>query len=151
MFISKAFQDVVEKNNISGYIWHKLFIQTVKCSFFSHIIVYLKWYMKCFIHWTADLKSSELWSWQLRTQFKQLRIEAWKSQDLTLWYQCDTPTNWAMNPLTLGAGHLWVLMSLWRMDVKWYMKCFIYWSADHFTIFIFLLFLYWFGIHLPKF
>jgi len=35
-----------------------------------------------------------------------------------------------MKSLTLGAGHLWVLMSPWRMDVKWYMKCFIYWTAD---------------------
>ena len=41
----------------------------------------VKWYMKCFLYWTADLKSSKLWSSQLRTQFKQLRIEAWKSQD----------------------------------------------------------------------
>ena len=30
---------------------------------------------------TADLKSSKLWSSQLWAQFKQLRIEAWKSQD----------------------------------------------------------------------
>ena len=37
--------------------------------------------MKYFIYWTADLKSSELWSSQLWTQFKQLRIEVWKSQD----------------------------------------------------------------------
>ena len=37
--------------------------------------------MKCFIYWTAELKSSELWSSQLWTQLKQLRIEAWKSQD----------------------------------------------------------------------
>ena len=41
----------------------------------------VKWYMKWFIYWTADLKSSKLWSSQLWTQFKQLRIEAWKSQD----------------------------------------------------------------------
>ena len=33
------------------------------------------------IYWTADLKSSKPWSSQLWTQFKQLRIEAWKSQD----------------------------------------------------------------------
>ena len=57
-------------------------------------------------------------------QFKQLRIEAWKSQDfngfepVTSRYRCDALTNWAMKPLTLGAGHLWVLMSPWRMDVK---------------------------------
>ena len=37
--------------------------------------------MKCFIYWTTDLKSSELWSLQLWTQLKQLRTEAWKSQD----------------------------------------------------------------------
>ena len=37
--------------------------------------------MECFIYWTADLKSSKLWSSQLWTQFKQFRIEAWKSQD----------------------------------------------------------------------
>ena len=41
----------------------------------------LKWYMKCFIYWTGDLKSSKQWSSQLWTQFKQLRIEAWKSLD----------------------------------------------------------------------
>ena len=39
MFISKAFWRPCRKNNISSYIWHKLFIQTVKCSFFSHITV----------------------------------------------------------------------------------------------------------------
>ena len=48
---------------------------------------------------------------------------------MTSRYRCDALTTWAMKPLTLGAGHLWVLMSLWRMDVKWYMKHFIY----HFT------------------
>ena len=46
------------------------------------------------------------------------------------WERGCSLTNWAMKPLTLGAGHLWVLMSTWRMDVKWYMKCFIYWTAD---------------------
>ena len=41
----------------------------------------MKWYMKYFIYWTADWKSSKPWSAQLWTQFKQLRIEALKSQD----------------------------------------------------------------------
>ena len=45
-------------------------------------------------------------------------------------YRCDALTNCVMKPLTLGAGHLWVVMSPWRMDAKWYMKCFIYWTAD---------------------
>ena len=43
-------------------------------------------------------------------------------EPVTSRYRCDALTNWAMKPLTLGAGHLWVLMSPWRMDVKWYMK-----------------------------
>ena len=76
------------------------------------------------------------WASQLWTQFKELRIETWKSEDFNgVWtsasrYQCNALTNWAMKPLTLGAGHLWVLISPWRMDVKWYMKCFICWTVD---------------------
>ena len=49
---------------------------------------------------------------------------------MTSRYRCDALTNWAMKPLMLGAGHLWVLMSPWRMDVRWYMKGLIYWTAD---------------------
>ena len=49
----------------------------------------LKWYMKCFIYWTADLKSSKPWSSQLWRQFKQLHIEAWKSQDFNGVRTCD--------------------------------------------------------------
>ena len=45
-------------------------------------------------------------------------------------YRCDALTDWAMKPLMLGAGHFWVLMSPWRMVVKRYMKCFIYWTED---------------------
>ena len=33
-----------QKSYISGYIWHKSFIQTVKCSFFNKIIVYRSFY-----------------------------------------------------------------------------------------------------------
>ena len=32
------------KNDISGFIWHKLFIQTVKCSYFNQMIVYQSFY-----------------------------------------------------------------------------------------------------------
>ena len=46
-------------------------------------------------------------------------------EPVTSRYRSDALTNWAMKPLTLGAGHLWVLMSTWRVDVTWYMKCFI--------------------------
>ena len=51
-------------------------------------------------------------------------------EPVTSRYRCDALTNWAMKPMMLGAGHLWVLMSPWRMDVKWYTKCFIHWTAD---------------------
>ena len=55
----------------------------------SLIIIMVKWFMKCFLYWTADLKSSKLWSSQLWMQFKQLRIEAWKSQDFNGVWTCD--------------------------------------------------------------
>ena len=51
-------------------------------------------------------------------------------EPVTSRYRCDALTNWAMKPLKLGAGHLWVLMSPLRVGVEWYMKCFIYWTAD---------------------
>ena len=58
----------------------------------------VKWYMKYFIYWTADWKSSKLWSAQSWTQFKQLRIEALKSQDFNgVW------TRWTRWLLTLKA------------------------------------------------
>ena len=44
--------------------------------------------------------------------------------------RCGALTNWAMKPLILRDGHLWVLMSPCRMDAKRYMECFIYWIAD---------------------
>ena len=33
-------------------------------------------------------------------------------------YWCNALPNWAMKPLTLGGGHLWVLRSLWGMNVE---------------------------------
>ena len=49
---------------------------------------------------------------------------------MALWQRCDGPTNWAMKPLTLGAGHLLVLRSPWGMNLKLYVKYFKYWTAD---------------------
>ena len=80
-------------------------------------------------------------SWNLFwSQFKQLRIEKVRTstgfKPVTSRYRWEALTNWAMKPLTLGAGYLWVLMSPWRMIWIWnfksavqYMKHFIY----HFT------------------
>ena len=71
--------------------------------------------------WIADMKSNEGWSSQLWTQFMQLRKEAWKNfrtstgfEPVTSRYRCDALTNWAMKPLTLGAGQLWVHMFPWK-------------------------------------
>ena len=75
--------------------------------------------------WTADMKSSEamiLAVRQLRTQFLQFRKQAWKFQDFNGVWTRDLAllvralTNWAMKPLTLGAGHLWVPMFPWGMN-----------------------------------
>ena len=52
--------------------------------------------------------SKKLWSSQLWTQFLQLRIEAWKIEDFNGVWTRDLAIpvpNWAMKPLTLGAGH----------------------------------------------
>ena len=58
------------------------------------------------------------------TQFMQLHKEAWKkkiqdfngvwTRDLAIPVRCST--NWAMKPLTLGEGQLWVHMFPWK---KW--------------------------------
>ena len=48
----------------------------------SFLVLVNNTHIKCFIYWTADLKSSKPRSSQLWTQIKQLRVEAWKSQDL---------------------------------------------------------------------
>ena len=85
--------------------------------------------MKCFIYWTAELKSSKPWSSQFWTQFKQLRTEVRKSQDFNGVWTGDLAIP-VRRSNTLGAGHLLVLMSPWSMDVKWSMKCFIYLTAD---------------------
>ena len=44
MFISKAFRRSCRKNYISGYILHKSFIQTIKCSFLNEIFIYQSFY-----------------------------------------------------------------------------------------------------------
>ena len=50
-------------------------------------------------------------------------------ESVTSPYRYDAQTDWAMKPLTLGAGHLWLLIIPWGMSEKWYMNYFIYWNA----------------------
>ena len=42
--LSQAFRRPCRKNDISGYVWHKSFIKTVKCSFPGQRIVYQSFY-----------------------------------------------------------------------------------------------------------
>ena len=73
----KPIKDITHTNiitiNLTWAIWRLV-------SQLCDVYYILKWYMKCFIYWTADLKLSKLWSSQLWIQFKQLRKEAWESQ-----------------------------------------------------------------------
>jgi len=78
----------------------------------SDTIEIVKWYTKCFIYWTADLKSSELWSSQLRTQFKQLRIEAWKRQDFNGVWTRDLAIPVSLFPVIVFSEGYVVLLSL---------------------------------------
>ena len=55
--------------------------------------------------WTADMKSNEKWSSQLWSQFLQLNLAI----------PVRRSTNWAMKPLTLGAGQIWVHMFPWKI------------------------------------
>ena len=74
--------------------------------------------------WTAENEVKWRYDRRSETQFKQLRKEAWKkkiqdfngvwTRDLAIPVRCST--NWAMKPLTLGAGQLWVHMFPWK---KW--------------------------------
>ena len=98
----------------------------------------MKWYMKYIICWTADLKSNELWSSQLRTQFLQLRMEAWKIQDLNRVWTRDLairvrPSNQLSYEATDVGSWSFVgsdepVRNEWMM--KWYMKYIIHWTAD---------------------
>ena len=93
--------------------------------------------MKCFINWIADLKSSKPWSSQLWTQFKQLRLEAWKSQDFNGVWTSDLaiPVR-RSNQLSYEATDVGSRSFVSSNEpVKngfevIYMKCFIYWTAD---------------------
>ena len=40
-------------------------------------------------------------------------------EPVTLRFWCDALTNWAMKPLTLEAGHVWVLMFPWERNQWW--------------------------------
>ena len=94
---------------------------------------------------TADMKSSEAMIPAAVNAFFNCvkKPEKFRTstgfEPVTSRYRCDALTNWAMKPLTLGAGHLWVLMFTWGMNQRRndirngpYMNCGyeIKWSSD---------------------
>ena len=76
------------------------------------------------------------WSSQW-TQFMQLRKEAWKKtstrfEPVTSQLPVQCSTNWAMKPLTLGAGQLWVHMFPWKKWVLMIYEINRIWPAESF-------------------
>ena len=113
--------------------------------------------------------------WSARwTQFMQLRKEAWKKKFRTstgfepvtsrLPVRCFT--NWAMKPLTLGAGQLWVQIFPWKKwvlmindanlmeTIKLSLNCFTILTDDFFIVQLVIYALeFWlmnFALHCPK-
>ena len=70
--------------------------------------------------WTSlSHRWSNYWCRRIQMMMKkwssQWTQEAWKNsmgfEPVISWYRCDAlPCNWAMKPLTLGAGQLWIHM-----------------------------------------
>ena len=89
-------------------------------------------YMNCGyeIKWSYDLRSYEHNFCNCIENPEKFRTST-GFEPVTSRFRCDALTNWAMKPLTLGAGHLWVLMIPWGMN-QWWM---VYemnhiWTAD---------------------
>ena len=68
------------------------------------------------------------WSYDLRTYESNFcncveKPEKFRTstgfEPVTSRFRCDALTNWANKTLTLGAGHLWVLMVPWGMNQWW--------------------------------
>ena len=83
------------------------------------------------------MRSSELWSSPWWMQFKQLHIEAWKSQDFNgVWTRDLTIPVRRSNQLSYEANDVGSWSFVYSNEpVKngcevIYMKCFIYWTAD---------------------
>ena len=86
----------------------------------------MKWYiwnesyMNCGyeIKWSYDLRSYERNFCNCEEKSEKFRTLT-GFEPVTSRFRCDALTNWAMKPMTLGAGHLWVLMVPWGMNQWW--------------------------------
>ena len=67
------------------------------------------------IKWSYDLRSYERNFHNCVEKPEKFRTST-GFEPVTSRFRCDALTNWAMKPLTLGAGHLWVLIVPWGMN-----------------------------------
>ena len=70
------------------------------------------------IKWSYDLRSYERNFCNCVEKPEKFRTST-GFEPVTSRFRCDALTNWAMKPLTLGAGHLWVLMVPRGMNQWW--------------------------------
>ena len=105
----------IKTKNFYQYEYHQLslsvllFIFIIRDNFIFVNDIWNKSYMNC-----GNEMKMKRWSSQW-TQFMHLRKEAWKKFRTSTGFEPVTSrlpvrcsTNWAMKPLTLGAGQLWV-------------------------------------------
>ena len=92
----------------------------------------------CNIKWSYDLRSYERNFYNCAEKPEKFRTST-GFEAVTSQFRYDALTNWAMKPLTLRAGHPWVLMFPWGINQWWngiwtesYMNCVckIKWSYD---------------------
>ena len=90
------------------------------------------------IKWSYDPRSYERNFYNCAEKPEKFRTST-GFEPVTSRYWCNALTYWAMKPLALGAGHLWVLIFPWGMNQWWndiwngsYMNCGyeIKWSYD---------------------
>ena len=85
------------------------------------------------IKWSYDLRSYEHNFYNCVEKPEKFRTST-GLEPVTSRLRCDALTNWGMKPLTLGAGHLWVLMVPWGMNQWWNGIRMVYNFIYHFTI-----------------
>ena len=88
------------------------------------------------LKWSYDLRSYERNYYNCVEKPEKFRTST-GFEPVTSRFRCDALTNWAMKPLTLGAGHLWVLMVQWGMNQWWngiWNELYMNWSPEFFRL-----------------
>ena len=123
--------------NWAGHLWVLMFPRGMNQRWND---IWIGSYMNCGyeIKWSYDPRSCERNFCNCVEKPENFRTST-GFEPVTSRYRCDALSNWAMKPLTFGAGHLWVLMFPRGMNQRWndiwigsYMNCGyeIKWSYD---------------------